>query len=163
MSKENVNPSLDQIDFALINETIQEWTKPLPPEYIDIPLVVAGPSGVGKNRLIRSVIKDYSKFFERVVTHTTRDPRPLEINGSDYYFVSIETYKILNSSGYFLENSMVHNNYYGISYESWQKVKNSKKISIFEIDIQGARVFSFSLLLLILLLLFNMLTIIDIL
>ena len=42
------------------------------------PLVLAGPSGVGKNRLIRALMRDYSRFFKRVVTHTTRLPRPSE-------------------------------------------------------------------------------------
>ena len=70
----------DQIDFGLINATIAEWSKPMPIEYTTMPLVIAGPSGVGKNRLIRALLKDYSKFFKRVTTHTTRKPMVFERN-----------------------------------------------------------------------------------
>ena len=107
------------IDIKQVNETIVAWTRPLPSEYLQRPLVLAGPSGVGKNRLIRALLKDYTRFFRRVVTHTTRSPRPGEVNGTHYYFVTKDQYQSMKDAGKFLENAEVHNNLYGTSLESF--------------------------------------------
>ena len=132
----------DQIDFDLINATITEWSKPMPIEYTTMPLVIAGPSGVGKNRLIRALLKDYSKFFKRVTTHTTRKPRVDEIHGHDYYFISQEEFVNLNTSDpdFFLETAYVHDNIYGASREEFYNITHKeKKIAILEIDVQGVQ------------------------
>jgi len=60
------------LDYKLIEDTILQWTRPLPTSYLSKPLVLVGPSGVGKGRLVRAILKDYSRFFQKVVTHTTR-------------------------------------------------------------------------------------------
>ena len=60
------------LDYKLIEDTIRQWTRPLPTSYLSKPLVLVGPSGVGKGRLVRAILKDYSRFFQKVVTHTTR-------------------------------------------------------------------------------------------
>lgn len=125
------------IDMDLLKQIIADWSREMPKEYVLMPLVLAGPSGVGKNRLVRSLLKDYSRFFKRVVTHTTRDPRPGEVNATDYYFITKDHFISLNSTGYFLESSKVHANLYGVSYESWSAVQKEEKIAIFEIDVQG--------------------------
>lgn len=97
-------------------------------------------SGVGKNRLIKALMKDYSRFFSKVVTHTTRKPRPDEVNGTNYHYISLEQFHSLQSqSKYFVETALVHNNMYGLSYTAWAEVSRQNKISIFEIDIQGAQ------------------------
>jgi guanylate kinase len=127
------------INLKAINETIAAWMKPLPSDYFSKPLVVVGPSGVGKNRLIRSLLRDYQKFFEKVVTHTTRLPRNIEINESDYVFVTKETFLLKQKNNDFLEHATVHNNLYGISTLLWNNTKIKQKIPILEIDIQGAK------------------------
>ena len=60
------------IDFELLKETIAEWSKPLPRAYLLQPIVLVGPSGVGKGKLVKALMKDYKKFFCKIVTHTTR-------------------------------------------------------------------------------------------
>lgn len=60
------------LDMELIKKTIIQWTTPLPTSYISRPMVIVGPSGVGKGRLIKALLKDYNRFFQKVVTHTTR-------------------------------------------------------------------------------------------
>ena len=60
------------LDYKLIEDTIRQWTRPLPTSYLSKPIVLVGPSGVGKGRLVRAILKDYSRFFQKVVTHTTR-------------------------------------------------------------------------------------------
>lgn len=128
------------LDYGLIKHTIEQWSRPLPPDYLNRPLVLVGPSGVGKGRLIKSLIFDYSRFFERVVTHTTRNPRPDEINGTSYHYISVDQFnKYLEQDGFFVEWAKVHNNFYGTSALSFQKVIKNGKIPIMEIDIQGAK------------------------
>jgi guanylate kinase len=90
-------------------------------------------------KLIHSLLKDYDKFFKKVVTHTTRRPRPDEIPGKSYYFVNLPTFQEMIANQSFIEWAQVHGNYYGTSMGSWKTVQEEGKISIFEIDIQGAR------------------------
>ena len=128
------------LDVNLIRDVLDAWTRPLPASYLTSPLVLSGPSGVGKNRLVTSLLVDYNKYFKRCVTHTTRRPREGEVNGTHYHFVPKEVFAQLVERGdYFLENAKVHGNHYGLSKESYRNVTNLGKISIFEIDVQGAR------------------------
>lgn len=101
---------------------------------------LSGPSGVGKGRLVKSLLYDYSRYFHKVVTHTTRQPRPSEINGTSYHFTSRENFHQLVASGnFFAEHAKVHNNYYGVSFAAWEKARLDQKIPILEIDIEGAK------------------------
>lgn len=144
-ARANETNNMRDLAMPLLNEEflrqiVEEWTRPLPEDYLRRPLVLVGPSGVGKNRLISSLLRDYSKFFERVVTHTTRKPRPNEINGTHYHFVSQEIFDKLNLSDtrYFVETAKVHNNSYGMSFFAWDTIYRKGKICIMEVDIQGA-------------------------
>ena len=104
-------------------------------------ITCTGPSGVGKGRLVKALLYDYNRFFSKVVTHTTRNPRREEVNGTNYHFIPLDRYHELVSEGnYFLEHAQVHNNFYGVSSAAWESVTNSGKIPILEIDIQGAKV-----------------------
>jgi len=135
--KELAEPLLDE---ALIRDVILSWTRPLPSSYLTSPLVLVGPSGVGKNRLVKYLRKDYNKFFAKVVTHTTRQPRSEEINGTHYHFVTPSQFAEMVQGEAFLEHSVVHGrNSYGLSMEAYKKVAQQGKIAIFEVDVQGAR------------------------
>ncbi len=123
----------------LLVHTIAAWKAPMPLEYVGQPLVLAGPSGVGKGRLVKALMKDWTKYFGKVVTHTTRKPRFDEVNGTHYYFTDLETFEALKAQDYFLETAVVHNNHYGMSRDAFVKIKNQRKISIMEIDIQGTK------------------------
>jgi guanylate kinase len=125
-------------DMKLIQRTIEDWKRPLPESYFDEPLVLVGPSGVGKGRLVRALLGDYSKFFRKIITHTTRRPRPTELDGVNYHFVTADMFREMVSSDSFLEWASVHDNYYGTSKSAWQENRLQKKISIMEIDVQGA-------------------------
>eukprot|EP01031_Cornospumella_fuschlensis_P024728 gene24728-29880_t len=128
------------LEEKYLMKVISDWQRPLPRGYLSQPLVITGPSGVGKGRLIRALLADYAKFIQKVVTHTTRLPRKNEVNGTHYYFVDRELYHSLNgTSDFFVETAVVHDNLYGMSRAAWQQVINKNKISIFEIDVQGAK------------------------
>jgi guanylate kinase len=89
---------------------------------------------------VKSLLYDYNRFFCKVVTHTTRKPRREEVNDTSYHFIPLDRYNELVSQGnYFVEHAQVHNNFYGVSYASWESVSKAGKIPILEIDIQGAK------------------------
>jgi len=56
------------------------------------PLVICGPSGVGKGTLLTMLTKDFPNVFKRTTSHTTRKPRQGEQNGVDYFFVTKEEF-----------------------------------------------------------------------
>ena len=127
------------LDLQLVAKTIEEWSRPLPPRYLTKPIVFVGPSGVGKGRLVSALLKDYSRFFKKVTTHTTRHPRPDELHRQSYHFVNNHTFHQLTTNNTFLEYAYVHNNYYGTSIEALKSIQLEGKIPIMEIDIQGAK------------------------
>uniref|UniRef100_A0A0G4HUI0 guanylate kinase n=1 Tax=Chromera velia CCMP2878 TaxID=1169474 RepID=A0A0G4HUI0_9ALVE len=101
------------------------------------PLVIAGPSGVGKGTLIGKLMKDYGSCLSMCVSHTTRQPRPGETNGVQYWFINKEEMIKEVESGKFLESAEVHGNLYGTSLESVKTVLKSGCICLLEIDVQG--------------------------
>lgn len=127
------------LDIELVKRTIKQWMEPLPLSYLSQPLIVVGPSGVGKGRLIKALFEDYSRFFHKVITHTTRQPRPDEINGTTYHYISKERFleKIENED--FIEWAIVHDNYYGVTADIWHTAQQLGKIPLLEIDIQGVK------------------------
>lgn len=101
------------------------------------PLVVAGPSGVGKGTLEGMLMARFPEHFGFSVSHTTRAPRPGEEEGVQYYFVDDATMQEAIAAGKFVEHAYVHTNYYGTSYEAIENIQQAGKICILDIDIQG--------------------------
>lgn len=114
--KEMVEPFTNE---KLLREVIRQWTTPLPREYLYRPLIISGPSGVGKGRLTGEMMRDYHKFFRKIVTYTTRRPRAKEVSGRQYHFLSDADFCRLNSTDFFLESATIHNHRYGVSRYSW--------------------------------------------
>jgi len=102
------------------------------------PLVVCGPSGVGKGTLLAMLTKEFPGKFSKCVSHTTRAPRAGEVNGQHYNFVTKETMEAEIAQSKFIEYANVHGNYYGTSIAGVQKVADEGCICILEIDVQGA-------------------------
>ncbi|KAJ1478508.1 P-loop containing nucleoside triphosphate hydrolase protein [Baffinella frigidus] len=102
-------------------------------------LVLAGPSGVGKGTLINKLKAEYGEVFGFSVSHTTRDPRPGEVDKVHYNFVKKELMEKEIEDGLFLESANVHGNFYGTSIAAVQKVVNDGQVCILDIDIQGVR------------------------
>ena len=74
--------------------------------------VLSSPSGVGKTTLAKKLAKNNANFTISI-SHTTREPRPDEINGKDYYFINNEEFDFLIKSNNFFEYAKIFNNYYG--------------------------------------------------
>ena len=99
--------------------------------------VVAGPSGVGKGTIIKELINE-NKNLKYSVSSTTRTPRPGEINGINYNFLSQEEFKKAIDNEEFLEWAVYNGNYYGTSKSAVNGALKNNKSIILEIEIQGA-------------------------
>eukprot|EP00727_Mastigamoeba_balamuthi_P007208 m51a1_g3107 putative guanylate kinase (737) ;mRNA; f:139385-142032 len=111
-------------------------TEPLPTPHL-MPIVLMGPSGVGKGTLKDRLVKEYPDDFGFSVSHTTRGPRPGEVNGVDYNFISRQEMEEMVKRNEFLEHAKVHTNMYGTSFAAVQKIVDSGKICLLDIDVQG--------------------------
>jgi guanylate kinase len=105
------------------------------------PLVVCGPSGVGKGTIIAKYMEDFGgkDRFGFTVSHTTRSPRPGEEDGIHYHFSSHDAMRLEIDAGLFLEHAEVHGNLYGTSWSSMRNVQTSGKRCLLDIDVQGVR------------------------
>ena len=101
-------------------------------------LILAGPSGVGKSTLCERLVSEVPGF-ERVITATTRSPRPNEVNGRDYHFLSREEFTRRRDAGEFLETAQVHRgDFYG-TLKSAILNRLPYTSLVMNIDVQGVR------------------------
>jgi guanylate kinase len=114
----------------LNNEVLQKNRK-------GIIIVVSGFSGVGKGTIMKELIKRYDNYALSI-SATTRDPRPGEENGREYFFVSNEEFEKLISENGLIEHAGYVNHYYGTP-RKYVEDKLAEGIDvILEIEIQGA-------------------------
>lgn len=99
--------------------------------------VVSAPSGAGKTSLVNALL-GINKSIDLSVSFTSRSPRPGEVDGRDYHFVSHDTFQEMIQHGDFVESAEVYGNLYGTS-QSWisKEMKGGRDI-LLEIDWQGA-------------------------
>lgn len=100
--------------------------------------IVSAPSGAGKTSLLQQLCQQL-QHLTISVSHTTRAPRPGEIEGQHYHFVSLDSFKQEIEQGLFLEYAQVFDNYYGTSKTAVDALLTARKDVILEIDWQGAR------------------------
>ena len=98
-------------------------------------VILSSPSGAGKTTLVKLLSE--KKNFYISVSHTTRTPRPNEINGIDYFFINKKSFQKLVDENEFLEFAKVFDNYYGTSKKNVIKKLNDGNNVIFDIDWQG--------------------------
>ena len=99
-------------------------------------LVVSGPSGSGKTTLCRQVADAGEARYS--ISCTTRAPRPGEVDGTDYHFLSREEFECRLQAGAFLEHALVHGNRYGSLKSEVLSHLNGGVDVVMDIDIQGA-------------------------
>ena len=104
-------------------------------------IVITGPSGVGKGTIVRSLTRKYPQLYLSI-SATTRKPRPGEVDGRDYYFLSRAEFKSAIADGEFLEWAEYAGNYYGTPKTKVQKLIDSGKWILLEIELIGARIVS---------------------
>ena len=101
-------------------------------------VVITGPSGVGKDSLLNR-LEALKRPYHFAVTATTRPPRPDEIDGLDYLFVSDQQYDDMLASGEFLENATVYAYRYGVPKPPIREALAAGKDVLMRTDVQGAR------------------------
>jgi len=100
--------------------------------------VIAAPSGAGKTSLVKQLLET-TEGIAVSVSHTTRAPRPGEINGEHYHFVTEKEFEKLCDASQFLEHARVFDNFYGTSRQAVDSLLKKGLDVILEIDWQGAQ------------------------
>ncbi len=109
--------------------------------------VVAGPSGVGKNTIIKKVLTNHTDIMDRVRTYTTRRPRENEVDGEQYHFVSREEFRALALAGKLMEANAETagrdvygaGDLYSMPADLFEEIPPDRHLVIAEVDICGAR------------------------
>ena len=102
------------------------------------PIILSAPSGGGKTTIARHLLERRSDVGYSV-SCTTRAPRPREVNGKDYYFLSHDEFVRRRLAGDFAESAEVHGNLYGTLRSEIDRVLGRGQHVIMDIDVQGAR------------------------
>ena len=100
--------------------------------------VLSSPSGTGKTTLVKKIAKNNTNFSISI-SHTTRKPRPNEINGKDYYFISMGEFEDLIKKNNFFEYANIFDNRYGTSKKPVLELLSRGKDVLFDIDWQGTK------------------------
>ena len=100
--------------------------------------VIAAPSGAGKTSLVKALLEQ-EPHLRVSVSHTTRKPRPHEVDGRDYFFVDMARFEAMVASDAFVEHARVFDNYYGTSRAALERAFADGFNVILEIDWQGAQ------------------------
>jgi guanylate kinase len=101
-------------------------------------LIVSSPSGAGKTTLGNHLRAEFPDL-RFSVSHTTRKPRPSEVDGREYHFVDAATFEQMARAGAFAEWARVHDHLYGTSLREIEIARASSRGVLFDIDYQGAR------------------------
>ncbi len=102
--------------------------------------ILSGPGGAGKTTIAESLfcLKSIPSLLIKTVTVTTREKRPQERNGKDYFFVSKDEFAYLKKKRFFIESEKVLDDYYGTPKFYLKIAKVKKKNLLFCIDVKGA-------------------------
>lgn len=100
-------------------------------------LILSSPSGAGKTTLARGLLNS-DAGLACSVSATTRAPRPGELDGADYFFVSRERFEVMRDSGELLESAEVFGNFYGTPRQPVEDALAQGKDVVFDVDWQGA-------------------------
>ncbi len=101
------------------------------------PIILSAPSGTGKTSIARALLTKRTDIGYSV-SCTTRTPRPGEVPGTDYFFLSRSEFIAKREEGEFAESAEVHGNLYGTLRSEVLRVLNSGKHVLMDIDVQGA-------------------------
>jgi len=100
--------------------------------------IISAPSGAGKTSLVKALLENTDAIMVSV-SHTTRGMRTGEVDGKDYHFTSVETFRSMIADNAFLEHAQVFDNFYGTSRSSALDMMARGVDVILEIDWQGAQ------------------------
>lgn len=101
--------------------------------------VLTGPSGAGKSSIAKALFSRYPDDIQKFVTCTTREPRPGEEHGKDYWFLSKEDFEQHIHDHALFEWALVYGHYYGSSTAEMERVLAGTKPVLIILDVQGAK------------------------
>ena len=107
------------------------------PERPALLVVISGPSGVGKDSVLRG-LREQGLPFRFVPTMNTRPKRSDEVDGVDYFFVTTAEFVTLLEQGELLEHAVVYGDYKGIPKKPIREALNSGQDVVLRVDVQGA-------------------------
>jgi guanylate kinase len=117
--------------------TDQKANSPAAHKSAPLLILISAPSGAGKTTLVKLLLKA-QPHMTRAITCTTRDPRPGEQDGVDYYFLPAGDFLKRLQAGNFIEHATVYGNSYGIlKSELLQKLRAGRDV-LLNVDVQGA-------------------------
>ena len=100
-------------------------------------IIISGTPGAGKDSLIQRM-KERGCPFHFVVTATDRPPRPGEVHGQDYFFLTTEEFQQMEREGELLEHAIVYGQYKGVPKQQVREALDSGKDVVMRVDVQGA-------------------------
>ncbi len=100
------------------------------------PIVISAPSGTGKTVVVSRLLAIDGRL-QRALTVTTRAPRPEEVDGQDYLFLTEEQFERKRAAGEFAESARVHGMWYGVPRESITSALKKGKWVVLNVDVQG--------------------------
>ncbi|MCO6453422.1 MAG: guanylate kinase [Caldilineales bacterium] len=115
-------------------------TKPhfgVPDEPRPLVMILSGPSGVGKDSAL-DALEELGVDFHRVVTATSREPRPNEVDGQDYHFVKLSRFAQMIENDELLEYALVYGDYKGVPKSEIVEPLARGQDVIMRVDVQGA-------------------------
>ncbi len=101
-------------------------------------VVISGPSGVGKDSVINKLHADKFDLYH-VITATTREKRPNEVHGRDYYFIPKKQFLEMIEHNEFLEWANVYDNYYGVPKNEVKEALSRHQFVLIKVDVQGSK------------------------
>ncbi|MBU0646280.1 guanylate kinase [Patescibacteria group bacterium] len=100
--------------------------------------VITGPSGVGKTSIAYQLLRQMPNL-KKVITYTTRAPRPHEENGIDYHFVDDQTFNQMKARAEFFESAQVYSHQYGSRIQDVEQLLSAGQNVLMVVDVQGAK------------------------
>lgn len=102
-------------------------------------VVISGPSGSGKSTLLTKLLAEHPTRFGFSVSHTTRSPRPNELSGQHYHFVTATIFNQMIADNLFIEHARFSNNLYGTSIDAVSSVTDAGKTCILDLEVNGVK------------------------
>ena len=100
--------------------------------------IFCAPSGSGKSTMVRHLLTKHPDLFELSVSCTTRPPRGQEVNGKEYYFISVEEFRKRIEHNDFIEYEQVYDGlYYGTLKEEIDRIEAAGRQVLFDVDVKG--------------------------
>ncbi|KAI0476690.1 THO complex subunit 1 transcription elongation factor-domain-containing protein [Xylaria cf. heliscus] len=134
----NVDVIFQELDAE---ETKQEEEEGIAGQHPEnrMPVILSGPSGVGKSSLISLLLDRQKGAFNKIIQHTTRSARDSEVNGRDFHFVDTKTFNTMLDGDFFLESSTHDDVQYGTSQKLVNAPEASGKVALIRLDQEGTQ------------------------